>query len=67
MPPTLERNLYLTLQLLELGIPCVVALNMLGYRRKAAGCVSISTPSAARLGCPVIPLGLKPADAESKR
>lgn len=25
----LERNLYLTLQLLELGIPCVVALNML--------------------------------------
>ena len=25
----LERNLYLTLQLLELGIPCIVALNML--------------------------------------
>ena len=24
----LERNLYLTLQLLELGIPCIVALNM---------------------------------------
>lgn len=30
----LERNLYLTLQLLELGIPCVVALNMLDIAEK---------------------------------
>ena len=30
----LERNLYLTLQLLELGKPVVVALNMIGYCRR---------------------------------
>lgn len=30
----LERNLYLTLQLLELGIPCIVALNMLDIAEK---------------------------------
>ncbi|XPE51454.1 FeoB small GTPase domain-containing protein [Shigella flexneri] len=30
----LERNLYLTLQLLELGIPCIVALNMLDIVEK---------------------------------
>ena len=29
----IERNLYLTLQLLELGIPCIVALNMLDIAR----------------------------------
>jgi ferrous iron transport protein B len=40
----LERNLYLTLQLLELGIPCVVALNMLDIAEKQK-CASMSTPS----------------------
>lgn len=40
----LERNLYLTLQLLELGIPCVVALNMLDIA-ESSRCGSISTPS----------------------
>jgi hypothetical protein len=48
----LERNLYLTLQLLELGIPCVVALNMLDIAEKQKSAL-ISTPSplasAARL------------------
>ncbi|WP_430506877.1 FeoB small GTPase domain-containing protein, partial [Escherichia coli] len=51
----LERILYLTLQLLELGIPCVVALNMLYIAEKLQ--VRIDIPAlAARLGCPVIPL-----------
>ncbi|MFZ4832530.1 Fe(2+) transporter permease subunit FeoB [Rouxiella sp. Mn2063] len=49
----LERNLYLTLQLLELGIPCIVALNMLDIAK--AQHIEIDIPTlAARLGCPVI-------------
>ncbi len=51
----LERNLYLTLQLLELGIPCVVALNMLDIAEKQNIRVDIDALSA-RLGCPVVPL-----------
>jgi len=51
----LERNLYLTLQLLELGIPCVVALNMLDIAEKQHIRIDIDA-LAARLGCPVIPL-----------
>lgn len=51
----LERNLYLTLQLLELGIPCVVALNMLDIAEKQKVRIDIDALSA-RLGCPVIPL-----------
>jgi len=51
----LERNLYLTLQLLELGLPCVVALNMLDIAEKQAIAIDIEALSA-RLGCPVIPM-----------
>lgn len=51
----LERNLYLTLQLLELGIPCIVALNMLDIAEKQAVRIDIDA-LAARLGCPVVPL-----------
>ncbi|MFC6123955.1 Fe(2+) transporter permease subunit FeoB [Phytobacter sp. SCO41] len=51
----LERNLYLTLQLLELGIPCVVALNMLDIAEKQKVRIDIDALSA-RLGCPVVPL-----------
>ncbi|MBV8045454.1 Fe(2+) transporter permease subunit FeoB [Pluralibacter sp.] len=51
----LERNLYLTLQLLELGIPCVVALNMLDIAEKQQVRIDVDALSA-RLGCPVIPL-----------
>jgi small GTP-binding protein len=51
----LERNLYLTLQLLELGIPCIVALNMLDIAEKQNIRIEIDALSA-RLGCPVIPL-----------
>ena len=51
----LERNLYLTLQLLELGIPCIVALNMLDIAEKQQIRIDIDALSA-RLGCPVVPL-----------
>ncbi|NDJ56002.1 Fe(2+) transporter permease subunit FeoB [Enterobacteriaceae bacterium 4M9] len=52
---SLERNLYLTLQLLELGIPCVVALNMLDIAEKQQIRIDVDALSA-RLGCPVVPL-----------
>jgi ferrous iron transport protein B len=51
----LERNLYLTLQLLELGIPCIVALNMLDIAEKQQIRIEVDA-LAKRLGCPVIPL-----------
>lgn len=51
----LERNLYLTLQLLELGIPCIVALNMLDIAEKQHIRIDIDALSN-RLGCPVVPL-----------
>lgn len=51
----LERNLYLTLQLLELGIPCIVALNMLDIAEKQQIQIDIAALTT-RLGCPVIPL-----------
>ncbi|WP_127957029.1 Fe(2+) transporter permease subunit FeoB [Serratia microhaemolytica] len=51
----LERNLYLTLQLLELGIPCIVALNMLDIAKRQR--IDIDAAALAeRLGCPVVPL-----------
>ncbi|MGC6389122.1 Fe(2+) transporter permease subunit FeoB [Ewingella sp. S1.OA.A_B6] len=51
----LERNLYLTLQLLELGIPCIVALNMLDIAKIQN--INIDIPAlSARLGCPVVAL-----------
>lgn len=51
----LERNLYLTLQLLELGIPCIIALNMLDIAEKQHIRIDIDALTR-RLGCPVIPL-----------
>ena len=49
----LERNLYLTVQLLEMGVPIVVALNMMDVARKRG--ISIDTHKlSAELGCPVV-------------
>ncbi|MBD2796841.1 Fe(2+) transporter permease subunit FeoB [Xenorhabdus sp. 18] len=51
----LERNLYLSLQLIELGIPCIIALNMLDIAESQR--INIDIPALEkRLGCPVIPL-----------
>jgi ferrous iron transport protein B len=57
----LERNLYLTLQLLELGIPCIVALNMLDIARSQRIEIDLAALSE-RLGCPVVPLISTKAD-----
>ncbi|CED78401.1 Ferrous iron transport protein B [Candidatus Hamiltonella defensa (Bemisia tabaci)] len=51
----LERNLYLTLQLLEWEIPCILALNMLDIAQNQHIDIDIATLST-QLGCPVVPL-----------
>jgi len=49
----LERNLYLTTQLTELGIPVVVAVNMMDIVRKNGDKINISELSK-KLGCKVV-------------
>ena len=49
----LERNLYLTTQLSELGIPVVVAINMMDVVRKQGDKIDIDALSCV-LGCPVV-------------
>ena len=49
----LERNLYLTTQLAELGIPMVVAVNMMDIVRKSGDKINIAELSS-RLGCKVV-------------
>ena len=51
----LERNLYLTTQLIEMRVPMVVALNMMDVARDRRIRIDVSA-LAARLGCPVVPL-----------
>ena len=51
----IERNLYLTLQLLELRVPMVLALNMMDEVRANGGAIDVQKMSAA-LGIPVIPI-----------
>ena len=51
----IERNLYLTLQLLELRIPTVLALNMMDEVRKGGGTIDVPALSK-RLGIPVVPI-----------
>lgn len=51
----IERNLYLTLQLLELNLPMVVALNMMDEVRANRGTVDVKKLSES-LGVPVIPI-----------
>lgn len=51
----LERNLYLTLQLIELNIPMVVALNMMDEVRSNKGYIDIKEMEK-ELGVPVVPI-----------
>lgn len=51
----IERNMYLTMQLLELGFPMVVALNMMDELRENGGSVLVNEMEAA-LGVPVVPI-----------
>ncbi len=49
----IERNLYLTTQLMEMGIPVVIALNMMDLVRKSGDAIDAGKLSKA-LGCPVV-------------
>ncbi len=49
----IERNLYLTTQILELGIPTVIALNMMDVVEKKGDKINIQKLSQ-QLGCPVV-------------
>ena len=51
----IERNLYLTLQLIDLHIPMVLALNMMDEVRNNGGSINIKKMSE-QLGIPVIPI-----------
>ncbi|MBR2798034.1 MAG: ferrous iron transport protein B [Clostridia bacterium] len=51
----IERNLYLTMQLLEMGVPTVVALNMMDEMTGNGGSIDINGMEAA-LGTPVVPI-----------
>ena len=51
----IERNLYLTTQLIELGIPVVVAVNMIDLVRKNGDSIDIQK-LGAELGCRVVQL-----------
>ncbi|MCI8318650.1 MAG: ferrous iron transport protein B [Lachnospiraceae bacterium] len=51
----IERNLYLTLQLMEMNVPMVLALNMMDEVRGNGGTINIRKMSEA-LGIPVIPI-----------
>ncbi|MBC8542662.1 MAG: ferrous iron transport protein B [Anaeromassilibacillus sp.] len=51
----IERNLYLSLQLMELGIPMVMALNMMDEVRASGNVIHVDVLSE-HLGIPVIPI-----------
>ena len=51
----IQRNLYLTVQLLEMGVPMVVALNMMDEMRGNGGSVDVNAMEAL-LGVPVVPI-----------
>lgn len=51
----IERNLYLTLQLLELNIPMVIALNMMDEVEKEGDRIRVNQLTL-ELGCPVYPI-----------
>ena len=61
----IERNLYLTLQLLELRVPTVVALNMMDEVAANGGTVNIQKLSEA-LGVPVVPISAIKGDGVSE-
>ena len=61
----IERNLYLTLQLLELRIPMVLALNMMDEVRSNGGSIDVQKMSAA-LGIPVIPIAAAKGEGVSE-
>ena len=57
----LERNLYLTTQLTELGIPVVIAVNMMDVVRKNGDKIDVAELSR-QLGCPVVEISALKGD-----
>ncbi len=57
----LERNLYLTTQLIELGIPVVVAINMMDVVNKNGDTINLEVLSSA-LGCKVVDISALKGD-----
>ncbi len=57
----LERNLYLTTQMLELGIPVVVAINMMDIVTRRGDKIDLSALSV-ELGCPVVEISALKGD-----
>lgn len=61
----IERNLYLTLQLLELRVPMVLALNMMDEVRTNGGTIDVPRLSEA-LGIPVVPISASKGEGVSE-
>ena len=61
----IERNLYLTLQLLELCVPMVLALNMMDELNSNGGTVNIEKMSEL-LGIPVVPISASKGEGVSE-
>ena len=61
----IERNLYLSLQLMELRVPMVIALNMMDELRANGGSVNIKAISEY-LGVPVVPIVASKGDGVSE-
>lgn len=61
----IERNLYLTLQLLELRVPTVLALNMMDEVRENGGSIDVKKMSD-ELGIPVIPISAAKGEGVSE-
>ncbi len=61
----LERNLYLTTQLTELGIPMIIALNMMDIVRRSGDKINTEELSR-RLGCPIVEISALKRDGLEK-
>ena len=61
----IERNLYLTIQLLEFGLPLVVVLNMMDIAKKKGVKIDLAMLSQ-RLGCPIVPVVATTGEGEEE-
>ncbi len=61
----IERNLYLSIQLLEMGVPMVIALNMMDEVRESGGTIKVKAMQE-ELGVPVIPISASKNDGVSE-
>ncbi len=61
----IERNLYLSIQLLEMGVPMVIALNMMDEVRSSGGTIRVKAMQE-ELGVPVVPISASKNDGISE-